>query len=434
MGLLRILKKSFFLNWLRSKDRAFIEKLRLKKLRDLVKYAMKNSPFYHELYEKAGIKEKDVNTINFKDLPVTNKKLLMDNFDFVVTDSRLKYRDLAHLMSVHEGQNYLYLENQYEIMHTSGSSGYMGIFPISVNDLEMVLAAIHCFIFSPLSFVLRKKRKCRAICYVMVGPRAGTVLSAHGLPRFLGDMFLFSILSPLEETVARLNEIQPDLLSGYASSIKVLALEQLAGRLHISPELIMCSADPLDNRTRKKIKQAFGVEPFDCYASTENLFMGYRHTQEYFSIIDALCYMEGNFTANLYNLAFPLIKYQVDDVYEFIPDFREDPFTKIKLHLARAHEVIQIVNNRGEIQELNSAILGCFYVEGLIAFQFCKKENNTLLLKIVGEQEGLEKRAAEALYSLLKTLNAEQSVRLEVMLIDQIPIDPKTGKYRPICP
>lgn len=434
MGVLRILRESFFLNGLRSKDRAFIEKLRLKKLRDLVRHAMKNSPFYQELYKQAGIKEKDVNSLNFKDLPATNKKLLMDNFDLVVTDSRLKYRDLAHLVSIHEGKNYLYLGNQYEIMHTSGSSGYMGIFPISVHDLEMVLAAIHCFIFSPLSFVLRKKRRCRVICYVMVGARAGTVLSAHGLPPFLGDMFLFSILSPLEETVAHLNVIQPDFLSGYASSIKVLALEQLAGRLHISPETIMCSADPLDDQARKEIKQAFGIEPFDCYVSTENLFMGYRHNQNYFSIIDALCYMEGNFTANLYNSVFPIIKYQMDDAYEFIPDFREDPFTKIKLQLARVHEVIQIVNNQGEIQELDSSVLDCFYVEGLIAFQFCKKENNTLLVKIMGKQEGLEKRATEALYSLLKTLHAEQSVRLEVALIDQIPIDPKTGKYRPICP
>ncbi len=432
MNVWRFLKESLFLKKLKKKDRAFLESLRTNKLRILVRHAMKHSPFYKELYKKAGLKEDDVNYLTINDLPYTNKKLLMDNFDFVATDPRLKYHDLAQLLNQHKGHNYLYLGNQYEILHTSGSSGYTGIFPLAVKDLDSILAAIHCFIFSPLSFVLKKKKRCRAVGYVMIGARAGTVLLAHGLPRLLSDVHLLSVLSPISETVAKLNKLQPDCIFGYASSVKILASEQLEGRLHISPVLIMCGADPLDERTRKEIKQAFGIEPFDLYSSTENLFIGYRHTQKYLLVMDHLCYLQDHFMTNLYNFSFPLIKYQTDDVYEFINDFQEDPFTKIKLHSARVHEKIQMINNQGQSQELNLFALDCFYIEGLTAFQFFyKKESNTLGLKIVGKPgQGLEQRAFEALHALLKTLNAEQSVHIEIMLIDQIPIDPKTGKYK----
>jgi hypothetical protein len=44
--------------------------------------------------------------------------------------------------------------------------------------------------------------------------------------------------APLGDTVERLNAIAPEVLIGYASMIRVLAEEQLAGRLRISPRAV----------------------------------------------------------------------------------------------------------------------------------------------------------------------------------------------------
>lgn len=51
--------------------------------------------------------------------------------------------------------------------------------------------------------------------------------------------------SPLPDIVARLNQIQPDVLIAYASMIKALAYEQLSGRLDIAPRAVNSSSEVL---------------------------------------------------------------------------------------------------------------------------------------------------------------------------------------------
>jgi phenylacetate-coenzyme A ligase PaaK-like adenylate-forming protein len=79
----------------------------------------------------------------------------------------------------------------------------------------------------------------------------------------------FDATSPLAETVAGLNDWQPENLICYESMGRVLADEQAAGRLRIRPRAVMCSSEMLTGESRRRIHQAFGVEPFDVYAATE---------------------------------------------------------------------------------------------------------------------------------------------------------------------
>jgi phenylacetate-coenzyme A ligase PaaK-like adenylate-forming protein len=79
----------------------------------------------------------------------------------------------------------------------------------------------------------------------------------------------FDANAPLQDTVAALNEWRPENLVCYASMGRVLAEEQLAGRLEISPKAVMCSSEVLTAETRSRIHRAFGTEPFEVYAATE---------------------------------------------------------------------------------------------------------------------------------------------------------------------
>jgi phenylacetate-coenzyme A ligase PaaK-like adenylate-forming protein len=79
----------------------------------------------------------------------------------------------------------------------------------------------------------------------------------------------FDANAPLEDTVAALNEWRPENLVCYASMGRVLAEEQLTGRLQISPKAVMCSSEVLTAETRRRIHRAFGTEPFEVYAATE---------------------------------------------------------------------------------------------------------------------------------------------------------------------
>lgn len=75
--------------------------------------------------------------------------------------------------------------------------------------------------------------------------------------------------SPLESIVQQLNGWQPNLLIAYASMSRILAEEQLAGRLHIAPERVFTSSEVLTDETRRRVKAAWGDEPFNQYGATE---------------------------------------------------------------------------------------------------------------------------------------------------------------------
>jgi phenylacetate-coenzyme A ligase PaaK-like adenylate-forming protein len=50
---------------------------------------------------------------------------------------------------------------------------------------------------------------------------------------------------------------------------RILAEEQLAGRLRISPRSVMCASEVLTDDSRKRIHRAWNCRPFDVYAATE---------------------------------------------------------------------------------------------------------------------------------------------------------------------
>ena len=97
-----------------------------------------------------------------------------------------------------------------------------------------------------------------------------TYLAAARLP-FIRLLHL-SVFAPLEDTVARLNEFQPEFVTGYASALEDLAREQAAGRLRLR-ELtgLTSTSEPLNPIARESIEGAFGVKVADCYMLAECL-------------------------------------------------------------------------------------------------------------------------------------------------------------------
>jgi phenylacetate-coenzyme A ligase PaaK-like adenylate-forming protein len=79
----------------------------------------------------------------------------------------------------------------------------------------------------------------------------------------------FPVTLPLAEIVKRLNDVLPDYLLGYASSLRMLAEETLAGRLQVKPRLILSGGEPLTLEDSQLLTIAWGATVFDCYGSTE---------------------------------------------------------------------------------------------------------------------------------------------------------------------
>jgi phenylacetate-CoA ligase len=75
--------------------------------------------------------------------------------------------------------------------------------------------------------------------------------------------------APPAQIVARLNQLQPQVLVAYASMVRMLAEEQLAGRLQVAPQAVNSASEPLTAEGRALTQRASQVLPFDVYAATE---------------------------------------------------------------------------------------------------------------------------------------------------------------------
>ena len=78
-----------------------------------------------------------------------------------------------------------------------------------------------------------------------------------------------SAATPISELVAALNAQQPEVLVGAAGIWRALAEEQLAGRLRIAPRAAFFSSEPLTADVRRRVRDAWGIEPVSGYAATE---------------------------------------------------------------------------------------------------------------------------------------------------------------------
>lgn len=411
--------------------------LQLKRFRQVVKHALTASPFYQDLYGNAGISINDVEDIHPEDCPLTHKKMLMDNFDRVVCDSNLKHAKLSQFINQTPDFRELY-NNKYFIIHTSGSVGYCGLYPFSKKEFRMIKTYYLDCIQPIKPFELLKqlfKRKKLIYFGAIHGHFAGVTL-ASSIPSLFYDHRYYSVLGPIENVIDELNRLQPEILTGYASSVLQLAEAQIGGLLKIKPEKILCSGDPMHSTTRAIIQKAFGINPFNLYSCTEaptlawqvsddsdNMYVG-DHMYHLDLVQDKVC------LSNLYLYTFPIIRYQMEDSFEPQDINTSKPFSKIKLKNVRSLDTIEVTNNQGQKVQISPMGLVSLNVEGLVQYQFCKKPNNTILVKIKGKGEHLQDRIKVAVINMLQEARSDKVVNIEIELVDNIPVDQKTGKFK----
>jgi len=144
-----------------------------------------------------------------------------------------------------------------------------------------------------------------------------------------------SVTQPLPELVARLESFQPQHLTAYPSIAARLADEQLAGRLRLRLEGLATSSEPLTPALRDRLEQAFGVRPYNFYATTEGLY-GHDCPAGSMHLFDDMCIVENVdehgdpvppgevgarlLVTNLYNRTQPLIRYEVTDLVAVEPE------------------------------------------------------------------------------------------------------------------
>lgn len=222
-------------------------------------FASARSSFYgdfHRNLEQAPLDE----------LPVLTKATLMGNFDQLSTASSVGLADLRAYLE-HLSADDLFA-GKYWVSATSGTSGRKSIIPSDSDEWATMIASYgRANEWAGIRSGLTHRVSMAVVSSTAAWHQSSRVAATVRSPFIASERL--DAASPLPDIVARLNELRPDVLVAYASMVRALANEQLAGRLHITPRAVNSSSEVLTADARAMALRAWHVPPYNVYAATE---------------------------------------------------------------------------------------------------------------------------------------------------------------------
>ncbi|MGO8761768.1 MAG: phenylacetate--CoA ligase family protein [Desulfobaccales bacterium] len=427
-----------------------LQDLQTRRFKKLLRHVLQYSRFYQWHYKKHGITLENIENVSVKDLPPINKELMMDHYDDFVCDRFLKRKNIEEFLSRCQEPRKKY-HHRYTVIHTSGSSGTISLFVYGPEDWAVVRALVVARVIKPMPYFYRRIRL--SFIGATDGHYAGVSLASE-VPFLYGRFLPLSINSPLEAIDQKSNAFRPDVVSGYASGVHLMAQEQLKRKSAIRPDRIICTSDPLTHEMRHTIKKAFGREPVNYYAGSESLSMAaqcnrYENLHLFtdwhiFEAVDddlrpvAAGTPANLLLTNLYNYTQPLIRYQMHDeiVMNQEPCGCGSPLPTIRNLAGRQEEFLWFDTAEGKRDYLHPIVLVELFVAGLKKFQVIQTQRNEMLMKVIidGKREAVLAAIRQRMQEIFSGKKLDKTVQLNLEIVEDIPNDPITGKFKLIIP
>jgi phenylacetate-CoA ligase len=187
----------------------------------LVRDAIARSPFYRErLGPHVGRAP-----VELAALPVLDKATMMERFDELVTDPRLRREALLEHLEDADGDELL--DGEFRVMATSGSSGRKGLYVYDRSAwIDTVVAP-----FLRINAIIGVRPQLPRLRVAAIGGGAPTHMTRRGAATFslgLHRLLSLPVTMPVDEMAAALEAHRPEYMTGFASRIALLADEQLA--------------------------------------------------------------------------------------------------------------------------------------------------------------------------------------------------------------
>jgi phenylacetate-CoA ligase len=300
------------------------------RLETVVRHAATHSPFYRrQLAETGALGD---GPVQLQRLPVLDKSVLMEHFDELVCDPRLR-RDQLLEWAGRLTRDQLYLD-RYRVLLTSGSSGRPGLFVYDAAGWRSIGAQfLRASSWAGLRPSLPRQRM------AMLGGAAPSHVSRQGAATLaigLHRVLRLPVTLPLPQLVEALNRFQPTYLHVYPSVAMWLADEQQAGRLRLAPRMLVTIAELRTPEMTQRLQEAFGVHPFNAYGTTEGLWGSECEHHQGIHLFEDATLVENVdadgqpvpagqpgarlLVTNLYNLVQPLLRLEVTDLVTLDPD------------------------------------------------------------------------------------------------------------------
>jgi len=345
-----------------------------------LRFVWDHSAYYRRLYQDHGIRAGDLEQISLQDLPILTKRMVLDNFDELVTDPRICSAALAEWLARDQDPRSRFL-GEYHVITTTGTSLVKANIIYDEIAWRSMTAAAAPYLYPAK---LANGTRYRNAYYIGDLGHVASATTALNSSQAGFERLIVMMKDPVEESIARLNTFQPDRLTSYASSLGWLAELALAGKLHIAPRDVVVSSDRLTPAVEAKIRQAWNANIYDLYAASESLFMAIKQPgQSEWQVLDELQQIEvldvdnqqvrlgemGRAVLSSWNnRTLPLIRYDLTD-YVICGDTRPGSST-LRGFAGHTFEKLPIRLDDGRAGILPSHALANFGVTGLDAHQF----------------------------------------------------------------
>ena len=427
---LRVIADLPRLLWHPRRSREHIIAFQEQRLRQLVRHAYDNVPYYRRLFDEAGIKPADIRGLSdIERIPITTKATLQS-----VGGSEMLSREIS--------------PSKLIVRETNGSTGV----PLKVRRQHMEQIV-------PVLFLWRVRRELGLRRDVRV-----TFLTKYGQsssPRSLGSKARrqlqslvglrtwtrVSCTAPIEEVARQVVESNPDVIGGYASALNRLARELGDGQTKVRPRLLVSVAEQLSPTMRTRIEKVFGAPVRDTYAAYELGMIasecprgGTYHICDDNVIVEvlkdhssALAIDPGEsgelIGTSLHFAAMPIIRYQLGDIVTRGPERCAcgSPFTTLTAIQGRMNDFFPLPDGRLLHPYLIGTAVWKPSLEWMHQYQVIQQRRDRVLMRIVplrhpnaGQIADLERVLGDVLGPL---------VQLSFQIVDNIPEEPN-GKFR----
>ena len=417
-----------------SWTRQQLESYQAKALQELRQYAYERSPFYQKFH-------KGLTGLPLHKLPVLTKALMMEHFDELVTDRTLHLEDVRAFASQGgPGQRY---RNHYYVNATSGSSGHPGFFLFDETEWSQVLASFaRSQEWSGVRINLTHRQKMATVASISPWHMSSQV--AATVKSWWRPSLRLPASQPLSRTVDELNAWQPEVLIAYASMSGILAEEQLARRLQIKPQVVYAASEVLTPQTVKRVKEAWGIEPFNQYVATETASIAAEHescrrmhffedlvitevVDEQYRPVPPGQYGAKILVTTLFSRTQPLIRYEINDSVRVSVELHDCglPFAVLESIQGRVEDSLTLpAVSGGEVLIRPLVINRIMDIIPVSGWQVIEQKDNGLVVLLTGARDGL---MDGALVDQIRNSLAQEGARVPYIRIQHVAEIPKTA-------
>ncbi len=426
------------------------EQIRQERFRQIVAFAKENSPYYANLYKNLPADAGE------SDYPPVNKQDLMKHWEEWCTDKNVTLREVEHFMENLDNIGRK-INRKYLVFTTSGSTGnpLVLLCDPTVNNVMGAVNARRSFARKEdLTAFIKKRGKTLGV-FATKGFYLSNVSVRSRLlsmPWKKKQMAVSSALLPTNEIIDQLNTFQPVMLGGYPSNLELLIEEQVKGRLHISPVIIMTGGEYLSDDLRRRLTEAFHCYVQTSYSCTEGGTIACECREQHFHINDDWVKIEavdqenkpvaeGELShhlllTNYFNRTQPLIRYEVTDRIRIhnspCPCGNRSPWLEIE---GRNDDVVTFIRDDEPVRIPPLAIYATLKeIHSIRRFQLIVQAGNNVIMRLE-QADGLDKTVVfEEAKTVLKEFAATYGVKsIHIELSEELPKQhPISGKFKHI--